>query len=213
VITHEHRDHVNGIGVLARRTGVPVYLTRETDTRLPDLGRIPEKVFFESGDTLRILDFQLASFRVAHDAVDPVSFSLWRDGCQLGLATDLGHVSNLVRERLRGSHALVLESNYCPDMLQQSSYPPAIVQRIRGRHGHLSNQDMNSLLKSLLHRDLQWVVAMHVSRENNTAEKAAEMARRVLRNHTARLHVAAQDQPTPLMRVESPAALELGRTA
>ncbi len=213
VITHEHRDHVNGVGVLARKTGVPVYLTRETDAHLPDLGRIPEKVFFESGDVLRVLDFQLASFQVAHDAADPVSFTVWRAGCQLGLATDLGHASNLVRERLRGSHALVLESNYCPDMLSRSSYPPAIVQRIRGKHGHLSNQDMNSLLHSLLHADLQWVVAVHVSQENNTEAKAREMAQRVLRNHAARLHVAAQDEPTPLMRIESPAAIALGRSA
>ena len=213
VVTHEHRDHVNGIGVLARKTGVPVYLTRDTDSNMPDLGAIPNKVYFESGDVLRILDFQLASFRVAHDAVDPVSFTVWREGCQLGLATDLGHATNLVRERLRGSHALILESNYCPDMLRRSSYPPAIVQRIRGRHGHLSNQDMNSLLKSLLHTDLQWVVAVHVSRENNSTEKVEDMAKRVLKRHSARLHVAAQDAPTPLMRIESPAALSLGRSA
>ncbi len=213
VVTHEHRDHVNGIGVLARKTGVPVYLTRETDARLPDLGRIPAKVYFESGDVLRILDFQLASFRVAHDAADPVSFTVWRAGCQLGLATDLGHATNLVRERLRGSHALVLESNHCPEMLRRSSYPPAIIQRIGGQHGHLSNQDMCKLLTSLLHADLQWVVAVHVSRENNTADKAREMAQGALKDHPARLHVAAQDEPTPLMRIESPAAIALGRTA
>jgi len=106
-----------------------------------------------------------------------------------------------------------LESNYCPDMLRRSSYPPSIVQRIRGRHGHLSNQDMNSLLKSLLHADLQCVVAVHVSQENNTVDKVHEMAKRVLKNHAARLHVAGQDEPTPLMRIESPAALALGRSA
>lgn len=213
VVTHEHGDHVNGVGVLARRTGVPVYLTRDTESRLPKLGHIPRKIHFQSGDTLRILDFQLASFQVAHDAIDPVSFTVRREGCQLGIATDLGHASNLVRERLRGSHALILESNYCPDMIQRSSYPPAIVQRIRSKHGHLSNQDMNSLLKSLLHSDLQWVVAVHVSQENNTADKAREMAQRVLKDHAARLHVAAQNEPSPLMRIESPATLALGKSA
>lgn len=212
VVTHEHRDHVNGVGILARKTGAPVYLTRETNARLPDIGPIPEKIHFESGEALRILDFELVSFSVAHDAVDPVSFTVSRSNCQLGLATDLGHVSNLVQTRLRGSHALVLESNYCPDMLRQSSYPPAIVQRIGGRHGHLSNPDMCKLLKSLLHADLQWVVAVHVSRENNTPERVQIMAQQTLRDHPARLHVAAQDQPTPLMRIESPATA-LNRSA
>ena len=213
VVTHEHGDHVKGVGVLARKTGVPVYLTRETDANLRDIGKIPEKMYFEPGEVLRILDFQLSSFRVAHDAVDPVSFAVWRAGCQLGLATDLGHACNVVRQRLRGSHALVLESNYCPDMIQRSPYPPAIVQRIRSKHGHLSNQDMCSLLASLLHDDLQWVVAVHVSQQNNTAEKARLMAQQVLADHPAKLYVADQDEPSPLMRIESPAALALGQTA
>jgi phosphoribosyl 1,2-cyclic phosphodiesterase len=213
VVTHEHRDHVNGIGVLARRTGVPVYLTRETEAALPDLGSIPQKRYFESGDTIRISDFELTSFSVTHDAADPVSFTVTRNGCRLGLAADLGSVSALVRERLRHCHALVLESNHCPDMLRRSSYPPAIVQRIRGRHGHLSNQEMNSLLADLLHPGLQCVVAVHVSRENNTEAKAREMAQRVLKGHPARLFVARQDEPTPLFRIETAAPAAIGRSA
>lgn len=206
VVTHEHRDHVNGLGVLARRTGAPVYVTPATAERLPEsLGVIPNLVHFESGDTVAIGEFALRSFRVTHDAADPVSFVVSRDGARVGFATDLGCVSHLVRQRLRGCHALVLESNYCPAMLRRSSYPAAIVQRIRGPQGHLSNQDMNSLLADVLHSDLQLVVAVHISQENNTPDTAHAMAAQVLDKHPARLVVAAQDEPTPLFRVAAPA--------
>lgn len=206
VVTHEHRDHVNGLGVLARRTGVPIYMTPATAGRLPDtLGTLPEVIHFESGQSFQLGDFTLSSFRIAHDAVDPVSFVVSRAGCRLGFATDLGSVSHLVRQRLGDCHALVLESNYCPTMLRTSSYPPAIVQRIRGPHGHLSNQEMNKLLAKVLHPDLQLVVAVHVSQENNTPDKARAMAAQVLDGHAAELVVAAQDDPTPFFRVQAPA--------
>lgn len=205
VVTHEHGDHVRGIGVLARKHDVPVYLTPATYDRLPQsVGRIPRVQHFMSGDVFRVGDFTLTSFRVAHDAADPVSFVIESGGARLGFATDLGSVSHLVRQRLRGAHALVLESNHCPDMLRRSAYPPQVVQRIRGPHGHLSNQDMNSLLADVMHSDLQLVVAVHVSQENNTEEKARSMAARVLRDHPAQLVIAAQDVPSPVYRVTAP---------
>ena len=113
----------------------------------------------------------------------------------------MGKVEHVVRQRLHGSNALVLESNYCHLKLRESSYPPAIRQRIAGTHGHLSNRDMNSLLKDLIHDGLELVVLVHVSQENNSKELAREMAARVLQGHGARLVLAEQDRPTPLFEV------------
>ena len=203
-VTHEHTDHVNGVGVLARRTKATVFMSEGTYANLPKgVGNIPAVERFESGDTLSIDGITLKSFRVEHDAADPVSYVIRSGGCQLGIATDLGTATHLVRQRLQGSNALVLESNYCPEMLRHSSYPAAVVQRIGSPQGHLSNPDMNSLLADLLHDGLQLVVAVHISQENNTEKKAREMAARVLRSHGAQLHIASQDGPSPIFEVKA----------
>lgn len=201
-VTHEHSDHVAGVGVLARKTGVPIYMTEATHRALgPGVGEIPTVHYFESGETVCIRDMEVSSFGIPHDAADPVAFTVTACGAKAGLATDLGHVSHLVRERLSGSHALVIESNYCPNEMLNSDYPPQVLQRIRGRHGHLSNQDMASLLHALLHDALRTVVLVHISENNNKPEIARMMAEGVLRGHPARLHLAEHHAPTPLFEI------------
>jgi len=203
-ITHEHVDHVGGAGILARKTGVPVYLTPATHAALPQgVGHIPETRFFESGDTLTIGDMAITSFAIPHDAADPVSFTVTCEGAKMGLATDLGKVNHLVRARLADSHALVLESNYCPEKMAQSDYPAQVLQRIRSPHGHLSNRDMASLLSSLLHDALRTVVLVHISENNNSPEAARRLAESALRDHSATLHVAEQHGPTPFFEVHA----------
>lgn len=205
VVTHEHGDHVLGIGVLTRKAPVPVYMTRGTYENLPPiLGALGSVALFEAGDTLRIGDLDVLSFSVSHDAADPVGFIVRSQGAQFGLATDLGHASQLVKTRLAGSHALVIESNYCPEMLRLGQYPPKIQQRIRGRHGHLSNEDMCSLLHSLLHDALQLVVLVHISEKNNTPELVTQRVRGVLKSHQAAIYLATQNGPTPLFEVTAP---------
>lgn len=207
LITHEHGDHVNGVGVLNRKCGVPVYATPMTYSAFsPKLGTIDPVVHFDSGETIQIADFTIESFRVSHDAADPVSFVIESDGCRLGLATDLGKTTHLVRQKLEGCHALVLESNYCPMMIRNSPYPAAIIQRIRSNMGHLSNADMNSLLADLVHPDLQWVVAVHISQENNSEALVRDMAQQVLKKHPAQLVLADQERPSPMFTI-SPASL------
>lgn len=201
-ITHEHSDHVCGVGVLARKLGVPVYMTPHTHRALsPGVGEIPTLHYFESGDTLRIGGMELTSFSIPHDAADPVSFTIACEGAKMGLATDLGHAPILVKQRLSGSHALVLESNYCPERLTYSPYPEQVRQRIRGRHGHLSNHDMASLLHALLHDALRTVVLIHISENNNAPGLARSLAEQVLRGHKAELHLAEHDAPTPMFEI------------
>jgi len=201
-ITHEHSDHVKGLGVLARKLKTPIYLTERTREKLPDIvGELPCVETFESGDSVTINGLTLTSFNVCHDAADPVSYIAQYDGIKLGLAADLGHAPQYVKQRLYGSHALVLESNHCPDMLHRGPYPQALKQRIRGQQGHLSNIDMTTLLAGLVHDALQYVVLVHLSHENNSPELARKLAAGVLKNHHAVLHVADQDVPTPLFEI------------
>jgi phosphoribosyl 1,2-cyclic phosphodiesterase len=181
---------------------VPVYMTPDTRAALPPgLGALPTVRVFEAGETLRVGDLEVGSFPVSHDAADPVSYAVRCNGSKLGFATDLGHISHGVRRSLSGSHALVLESNYCPQRLMNGHYPARVQHRIRSRIGHLSNQDMCSLLASLLHDQLSTVVLMHISENNNHPEEVIALAKGVLRDHPARLHLALQDRPTPLFEV------------
>lgn len=202
-VTHEHTDHVQGLGVLARRVGVPIYLTQGTFESLPEkVGALPDVRFFESGDTLEVGDLRVSSFGTAHDASDPVSYTVACGAAKVGFATDLGHYSHLTRARLAGSHALVLESNYCPEMLRTGPYPPEVQQRIRGRNGHLSNQDMTALLGELLHQGLRTVVLFHISENNNSPERVHTMATGAVRGHGARVYLATQDAPTEVFEVQ-----------
>jgi phosphoribosyl 1,2-cyclic phosphodiesterase len=201
-VTHEHSDHVLGLGVLSRRLGVPVYMTPRTYASLPGaLGKIDHLRLFEAGERVSIDGVTLESFSVSHDAADPVSYVVHWEGRKVGLAADLGRASTLVRMRLSNSNALVLESNYCPSLLRKGTYPPSVQQRIRSRHGHLSNIDMSSLLSSLLHEGLRIVVLVHLSEENNLPSLAYKMARQVVQGTRTALYVARQNQPSPVFEI------------
>ncbi len=201
-ITHEHTDHVAGIGVLTRKLPIPIYITPATMAALPKTVGIVEPIrFFESGETVQLGDLLIHSFSISHDAADPVGFTVSHKGLKLGFATDMGHCSQLVRTRLAGCHALLLEANYCPEMLRLGDYPPVIQQRIRSRSGHLSNQDMASLLSEIQHDALQRVVLVHISENNNHPDKVLQMAKLALKSSTAQIHLATQDGPTPFFEV------------
>lgn len=199
LVTHEHGDHVNGLPVLTKRVGVPVYMTHGTFDALSEkVKAIPNVQTFDPGDSVAVGAMRFDSYSVSHDAADPVGYVVDGGGRRLGLAGDMGHVSTLVKQRLAGCDALVLESNYCPDMLLHSPYPAQIRQRIGSRHGHLSNPDACSLLKSVMHDGLRLVVLTHLSEENNRPDKVMQMASRAMNGHRAEIHVAWQDKPTPL---------------
>jgi len=199
LITHEHGDHVLGVGVMARKLGVPVYITPATHAALPgQVGPLPKVEHFEPGDRFEVGGLEIQSYSVAHDAADPVNFTVRQNGAKIGFATDVGYCSNVVRRALAGCNALVLESNYCPKMLRDGDYPPAVQHRIRSRNGHLSNQDMASLLSALRHDALKTVVLVHLSENNNTPEQAEALARQALHGHAAQLHIARRHGPTPV---------------
>ena len=128
-----------------------------------------------------IKDLLITPFSVPHDALDPVGFTVEsQKGEKLGLVTDIGSVTALVKERLRGCNVLVLEFNHCTDILLYSHYPWDLKQRIKGRLGHLSNLQGAELLQTLLHGGLKHVVLAHLSQVNNSHEAAFKAAREAL---------------------------------
>ncbi len=179
-ITHEHVDHVRGLGLLSRRYSLPVYLHHAVAGSLADSERPARVVEFDSGHDLQFQDFLLRAFPVTHDAVATVGFTVTGLCGKLGVATDLGVATRLVAEELRHCRALVLESNHDEELLREGPYPWPIKQRIKSSHGHLSNRDSAALLENLCWTGLETVCLAHLSDTNNHPELAVSAARAVL---------------------------------
>jgi phosphoribosyl 1,2-cyclic phosphodiesterase len=175
VISHEHQDHVRGCGTLSRRCGCPVYLSSGTLENLPSqVGTLPHRQVFQSGNGFTIGDLSVHPFAISHDAGEPAGFVIEHDGCRLGVCTDLGIATELVKARLAGCHGLVLEANHDMQLLIDGPYPWELKQRIRSRHGHLSNADSFALLEHLHHLHLRAVVLAHLSEVNNNPQLVAQ---------------------------------------
>jgi len=202
LITHEHTDHVRGVERLVRRHHLPVYLTAGTHRQAASLQCLPEIHPFVCGSELRINTLTVRPFSISHDAQDPAGFTIGANGSRIGIATDLGHVTALVREHLRGCRLLILEANHDPEMLMGGPYPWFLKQRIRSRNGHLSNQESCRLLEDILHPALEQVVLAHLSETNNTPAKALAEMSTLLSGTCVRLSAASQTVPSPLLRLQ-----------
>ncbi|MFP4475561.1 MAG: MBL fold metallo-hydrolase [Desulfatibacillaceae bacterium] len=205
VVSHEHIDHVRGVGVLARRFAIPAYFTRATWTAAPaSLGEIPEVRRFVAGNTFPIGTLSVHPFSISHDAADPCGFTIKAGGVKVGIATDLGIATGMVRHHLRNCNALLLEANHDVAMLEQGPYPWPIKQRVKSRSGHLSNECARDLLSELLHDGLSHVILGHISQTNNLPEKALDAVRPVFEGHAAHVRAASQDVCGELLRLEAP---------
>lgn len=200
-ITHEHNDHISGVGVLSRRCKVPVYANPGTFAGAEKkIGRPHKLVEFETGDELDIQDLQVRSFRVSHDTEDPVGFVVSNGSEYLGYCTDTGKVSKLMELRLARCHGLILEFNHNLEMLKNGPYPLTVQQRVRSSQGHLANEDAALFLKNLMHRKLRVAVLAHLSETNNTPELARAAAEPCFSpEHEADLLIADQLRPTSLI--------------
>ncbi len=189
LVTHEHSDHVGGVAAVARRFGIEVYATAGTAkaARLDPQG----VTVLESERAVSIADIEVLPVTVPHDAREPCQFVFGHTGRSLGVLTDLGHVSRLVRERFSACDALVLECNHDERMLEDGPYPYPLKRRVGGNHGHLSNAQAAELLSGSQISALQHLVAAHLSEQNNHPLKAREALSAVL-GHERGLQVADQ---------------------
>jgi len=210
LITHEHGDHIQGLGTLCGRLGVPIYanrLTREAIERQFPQTRL-KFVTFETGAAFSVGSVDVQTFSVPHDAMDPVGFVLETAAGTVGFLTDLGHATKLILERVKRARLLVLEANHDLRLLQEDVKRPwSTKQRILSRHGHLSNDAAAEVAEQLAAGDLKEIYLGHLSRDCNRPELA-------LRTVTNRLQKAgathilvrntSQDVPSPTVELEPP---------
>ena len=220
LITHEHSDHICGLLALAEKLRIPIYCNRDTqeatlwafkarcetkkNPSLPGIDGSERKAnldwrLFRTGDSFELNDVVVETFSIPHDAQDPVGFLLKANGAKIGFATDLGHVTKLVVDRIRTAHALVLEANHDVKMLQECVRRPwSLKQRILGRHGHLSNEAAADCVAEIISADLRNLYLGHLSRECNNPDLAYRVVNQRLQKigatHVA-LTVTSQDVP------------------
>lgn len=202
VISHEHIDHIRGVGPLARRFELPVYVTETTYRAAePGLMKLPLLSLIDPEAPFEIGTLWFSPFLISHDAVEPLGFSLTDGTLRVGVATDLGIVTQLVRENMRGSHVAVIEFNHDPDMLMEGPYPWDLKQRIRGRKGHLSNPMASKFVETIFHADLEKVVLAHLSETNNTPEVAMQSLGERIECHLnpEQIIVARPDRPVKVL--------------
>ena len=199
-VTHEHQDHIHGVGVISRRYQIPVYSNYGTFKGGEHvLGRLSRYSEFATGDTVELQGLQVRTFAVSHDAADPVGFIIGDGNVNLAYCTDTGKVSHLLRQRLMGCNGMVLEFNHDLQMLKNGPYSQALQQRVRSDHGHLANEDAAAFLQSLLHDRLQYVVLAHLSTTNNHPDLAMKAATNVVGESFLQLRVASQALATELI--------------
>ena len=213
LITHEHSDHMKGLGVLSRKYHLPIYATRgtiEAIQGMSSIGKMPEGLFHEvwEDQEFQIKDLTVHPFRISHDAAQPVGYRLNYKEQSVGIATDMGTYDEYTVENLKNLDALLLEANHDVRMLQVGSYPYYLKQRILGKLGHLSNENAGQLLCRLLNDRLKAVFLGHLSKENNSEQLAYEtVCQEVDQGDTPyrmkdfRIQVASREQVSELITI------------
>jgi phosphoribosyl 1,2-cyclic phosphodiesterase len=210
LVTHEHSDHVKGLGVLARRHNIPIYTNEKTWRELDRLcGQIDteQKFIFNRESALQLEDLEIVSYGVSHDAAEPMSFCFYHQGRKLSLSTDMGYVSERIKDTLSDSHVIVFESNHDVEMLRMSRYPWNIKRRILSDVGHLSNEAAGEALADIICEKTERVYLAHLSQDNNMRDLARMTVQQILEQQGVKvgkqlsLQDTYPDKPTKLMVV------------
>ena len=172
--THEHSDHLCGLGVLAKKDVLSIYCSRYLSRDLRAIAPSAKLTYIEPGCAFQVGDITITPIEVSHDAADPLGYLFQHGDCKLGYITDTGRITRSMRSLLCGVQALYLESNYDPQMLQNSGRPYDIIERIAGDWGHLSNQQAAEVVAMVAHAELRHIILGHISPECNTPEIALQ---------------------------------------
>ena len=178
-VTHEHSDHISGIGVVSRAFAIPIYATKGTIRGIQEyksLGKMPEGLYREvqADGVVQVGDLQIEPFFISHDAYEPTGYRITDGKHAVGIATDLGEYTDYTVRKLSNLDAIVLEANHDVHMLEVGNYPYPLKQRVLSHEGHLSNELSGRLLCDILHDNLRYVILGHLSKENNYEELAYE---------------------------------------
>jgi len=201
LLTHEHHDHSRGVERFSTKHKVPVACSPETlEAMNLSYVHVARWHAFQPGQRFEVGDVTVDPFHVPHDAARPVGFLLRGHGVKVGIATDLGHATTLVVERLRGCHVLMVEANHDDAMLRDGPYPWHLKQRVGGNQGHLSNDEAAALVAAVATDECRAVILAHLSDQNNTpalARKAASMALADAGRTRLEMRIARRSRPTP----------------
>ncbi|ASE37325.1 MULTISPECIES: MBL fold metallo-hydrolase [Staphylococcus] len=186
LVTHEHADHIKGLGVLARKYGLPIYANEKTwsaiekkDSRIP----MDQKFIFNPYETKSLAGFDVESFNVSHDAIDPQFYVFHNNGKKFTILTDTGYVSDRMKGIIKGSDAFMFESNHDVDMLRMCRYPWKTKQRILSDMGHVSNEDAGLAMTDVITDNTKRIYLSHLSQDNNMKDLARMSVGQVLKEH------------------------------
>ena len=210
VVTHEHSDHIKGLGVLARKYGMPIYATSGTVkgiSEVTSLGKIDQGLFktISSDVDFKVGDLNIEPHSIWHDAYEPVCFSFEDGKNKVSVATDLGNFNDYLVKCLADSDILLIEANHDIRMLEVGPYSYALKRRILGERGHLSNEASGRFIKRLLNDHIKTIILGHLSKENNLPELAYEAVKCEISDNPFTkdvkdfdLHTAFRDKPDSL---------------
>lgn len=216
MITHEHSDHIKGVGIFSRKFHIPIYATEGTWQAINEgnlIGKIGDeyKQLIFKEEMLRLKELEIMPYAIYHDAVDPVGYIFKYKNKKITFATDLGKVDDYILNHLKGSNGLLLEFNHDVNMLEAGTYPYPLKRRVLSDRGHLSNEVAANALVETYHEDLEWVILAHLSHENNLPDlayltaKVALEAEHIQVGEDIQIIVANRDKASPIqtLQVES----------
>ena len=193
LVTHEHGDHLSGVGRLARKHRVPVWMTYGTHRVWAD-AKVPHLIRFSPHQRFEIGSLAIEPYPVPHDAEEPCQYVIGALGKRIGILSDAGHISTHMRSVLADCDALMLECNHDPQLLRDGPYPESLKARVAGDRGHLSNGQAAALLRGYAHARLQHLVLTHLSETNNRPELALGAVKAAMGGEHAGLRCAEQEQ-------------------
>ena len=211
-ITHEHSDHISGLGPVLRKNPIPVYATADTVSAIwekTNMNNISPELFhsIRPEEEIEAGEMLVRPFSISHDAVDPVCYTVEKQGKRAAVATDMGCFDDTIIRVLGQCDSVLIEANHDINMLQVGPYPYSLKMRILGNKGHRSNTSCADLIKEILHKDLKHLVLGHLSRENNFPQLAYRTVLDELEKTETwgtldtRLMVASRDEPTELLKI------------
>lgn len=183
IISHDHGDHIRFAGVYQRKYGLPLYVTQKTldiSVRRHPLGKLHDVQIFQSDGTIGFQGVTVRAIPTPHDSADGAAFVITSGRKRLGIMTDLGHPFDGLEEVISTLDAVIIESNYDPDMLARGPYTAYLQKRIKGPEGHLSNLESAELLRAASKGNLKWACLAHLSEQNNKASVAIATHRKIV---------------------------------
>ncbi|MCX4302925.1 MAG: MBL fold metallo-hydrolase [Clostridia bacterium] len=209
LVTHEHSDHIQGLGTISKKHDIPVFANCETWEAMENQrNKMTSNNIktFENNTEFHIGNLQIVPFSTPHDAVNPCGFSICSGTKKISIATDLGHIDENIFSNIKDSKFMLLEANYEPEILKVSNYPYGLKQRIAGPHGHLSNIEAGKTISNLFGKELKEVMLGHLSKENNFPEMAyktvtEELIHNNIDTNDIRISVASRFNPSKIITI------------